>query len=67
LAFVTLETDDRLFVCGAVDALVGDRDGPLRQVLLQGLERDERPPGQGVVLDVAHAAFDLPLGPGASR
>ena len=50
-----------------MDALIGDRDGPLRQVVLQGLERDERPSGQGVVLDVAHAAFDLPLGPGASR
>ena len=30
LAFVTLETDDRMFVCGAVNALIGDGDGPLR-------------------------------------
>lgn len=67
LTFVALETDDRLFVRRPVNATIGDLDDPLRQVPLQGRERRERPPGQGVVLDVADAALDLPLGPGAPR
>jgi hypothetical protein len=66
LAFVTLKTDAGLFVCSPVNALVGDLDDPLCQVPLQGLKGDERPAGQGVVLDRADAAFDLPLGTGAS-
>src|SRR5262249_57615119 len=66
-ALVALESEDRSLVRGPVNATVGDLDDPLRQVPLQGHERGERPPGQGVVLDVADAALDLPLGPGAPR
>ena len=67
LPFVTLETDHRLFAGGPVNPSIGDLDDPPGQVPPQGLERGERPPGQGVVLDVADPALDLPLGPGSSR
>jgi hypothetical protein len=49
-----------------VDPLIGDPDLPPRQVMLQVRQRSERSSGQGAVLDVADAAFDLPLGAGAA-
>jgi len=67
LPFVTLETDHRLFAGGSVNPLIGDLDEPPGQVSSEGLERRERPPGQGVVLDVADSSLDLSLGPGSSR
>src|SRR5271163_3774033 len=67
LSLVTLEANGGLFLGRAVDSPVGDVDHPCRQVTLQFLERGERSPGQGVVLDVADAPFDFPFGAGAAR
>src|SRR5206468_3231757 len=65
-SFVALETDDRLLAGRAVDPPVGDMERPPEEVPLQGRERVERSAGQGVVLHIADAAFDLPLGARAS-
>ena len=67
LFFVTLEANGGPFSGCAMDASIGDFDHPPRQVTLQLLERGERSPGQGVVLDVADAPFDLPFGAGTTR
>src|SRR5947199_10182075 len=60
---VALEADGGFLPGRAVDPLIGDLDLPRRQVTLQAGEGIERSAGQCVVLDVADAAFDLPLGP----
>ncbi len=64
---VSLEANGGPFLGGAVNPTIGDLDHPSRQVTLQPLERVERSPSQGVVLDIANTAFDLPLGAGTTR
>ena len=65
-ALVALEANGGPLSGGAVDPLIGDLDQPGGQVTFQVGEGDERSSGQGIVLDVADAAFDLPLGPRAT-
>src|SRR5690606_12612492 len=62
-----IENLEHLPASRAVDACIGYCCLPLQQVVVLLLEAGEGPTLQGVLLDIAHAPFDLPLMPWGSR
>jgi hypothetical protein len=64
-SFVAFEAVDRWLGGGAVHPHVGDLAHPASKMRLQFFQGCEAMTGNGIALDVAHAALVLALGPGA--